>query len=549
MIGSTIPLSYMVGVQGTAAAQGAIRGFTGDLERSRAAIGRPLNLSGWLRPLAGVGTALSGIGRMATGVLGGLGMAGGVMGFTSLVKESSVFNEDLVSLQATLGETDERMASLRTRMEDLAVATGRSRVELLAAARAGTDYGLSLDEVETTMEDLDALARVMKVSPETLMRGAGGLRKLAGDDVSPEMLRTMLFEGQQASGMPEEAFLDMVGKMAPQLSGVEGLEGQEGVAFLMSQLAALGEIFATQPKKLKTGLDEMIRVFRDPQYKDTFADLGINTEDVATAQIQLVTAMRLEQKEVEKLPQSLRDFLVQIMANEGAMDRLEGAHNSLTGDLTDNAAELQRRFEDIKNQPTWEKLMERFKRPLLEAADSVFSWVVGHMPQIQAVFATLGVMISWAVTKLADFGSALVTAWKWVKDNIGEPVAEELAGGSGIMRVAKDAAMQYEYATPRERKNLEDRDRMLTSGSPAEYLLALRDVRESDNPAYEAAPRNDSVGGALNQAMSQIVAPLVNQFTDTRPVVHVTIERDVDAHATFRSDEAVPDTMVGPAGG
>ncbi len=536
MLGAPVALSYLVGVSGAGAASAQIAGFTGALDKSRAAIGRPLNMSGWLSPLAGVRSALSGIGRMAMGVLGGMGMGVGIAGFTKLIKESSTFRSDLVSLQATLKLSDDETAALASRMEELAIQTGRSRSELLAAARAGTDYGLSLSEVTDNMGDLDALARVMKVDPEMLMGGLGGLHKLAGEGVDQSTLRTMVFEGQQASGMREEPFLELVRRMAPQFGGDKRFEGQEGTALFLANIAALGDTMGEDGKKLKAGLVGFLDGLKDttPKTVAAFKKLGITTEDARLAQTQLLGAVLGSEDGIEDLPKPLRDFLDQILSTDGGLARLESTQEGLSGDLSAQSAELQRHLDAVKNEPTWDKLMERFKAPLLGAADKVFGWVVGHMPQIQAAFQTLAVMVSYAVEKLVQFGSALVTAWKWVKDNIGEPVAEELAGGSGIMRVAKDAAMQYEYATPRERKNLEDRDRMLTSGSPAEYLLALRDVRESDNPAYEAAPRNDSVGGALNQAMSQIV--------------QVFIDPSVAAQSEVRTSTSATPTMPSPAG-
>lgn len=523
MIGGAIPLQYLVGVAGAEAATGKIRGLTTAMATSRGAFGRPLDTSGWLRPIAGVRSALSGLGRSVMGIAGGLGLGMGVAGFTKLVRESSDFDQALISLQGTLKLSDQEVSDLRKQMEDLAVATGRSRTELLASARTATDYGVSLQEATATMEDMDALARTMDVAPEALLKGYGGLRKLAGEDVSSQSLRTLMFEGHQASGMPEDRFLDLMSKIAPQLAGVKGLEGESGVAFAMAQIAALGETFSNEPRRLKSGIQTMIDAVRDPKNTETFKRLGIRTDDLALAQRDLLAAVIGQRKGYDKIEPELLEFLIRITQTEGALGRLETAQNDLSGDMSEQSAALQAQLDKVKDTPTWDKLMEWFKRPLLEAADSVFTWTIAHMPHIQAAFQTLGVMVSWAIEKLAAFGGALVTAWKWVKDNIGEPIAEELVGGSGIMRVASAAVDSYQYGTERQRENLADRDEMFTAGTMGEFLSSMIRVRETDNPAWVAP-------GATSTA----AAPQVNVYVDSR----------VDQAATVRAEQGNTSTTV-----
>jgi len=543
-----ITLTYMVGVGGAQQGTAQIQGLTGAMRSSRAAIGKPLDMGGWLRPLAGVRNSLAGIGRMATGVLGGMGLTFGVAGLAKLVKESSTFREDLVSLQAALKLTDEETASIGRRMEELAVATGRSRTELLAAARAGTDFGLSIAEATDTMADLDAMARMMKVAPEVLMKGMGGLRKLAGPDMASADLRTLMAEGQAASAMPEDAFLELVSKMAPQLSGVKGLEGQGGVAFLMAQIASLGETFATQPKLLKSGIQTMIDSVRDPKNAETFKKLGVRTGDLALAQQDLLAAVIGQKKGWKDIDPALLDFLMRITASEGALGRLEGAQDSLTGDLTAQGAELQKHLDAIKNEPSWDKLMERFKQPLLNAADSVFSALMEWVPRIVEGF---GSFLSAMQSAGESLGAALARVLGI--DTASQVAEAETEGRSDADKLA--AAGFYTAQTPEERAAaLRRAGPGVGQGTGSETFF---DRAEAMGARIEADRQQggswrdrwsdsaEQASGTTAESLEQRVLRMQRErFQQAAAQVNIYVDGKVEAGATVRAESSNPGTTV-----
>lgn len=426
MIGNVLPLNVDVNARGVANARNQL----GQMEAAVSRVGRSAGglstvmgrMGGVARSaFGGVGRVLGGagswLGRQATGLPGMLGVGLGVGGLVHIIKETADYDNALVSIQLALRLTDEETSKLNEDMARLAKETGQSRSELLSAARAATDFGVPLDKAVDGLREASLLAKVMAVPLESLAPALGGLEKLSGGALGAREQMALLYEAQAKSGLPEGQLLKLISQLGPQLAGVTGGD-QRSLAFLMANIAAVGEAFAG-PKgamKLKAGLETLVSDLNDPRYAETFKKLGIDTKDLAGAEGKLLTALASGDKDVLKLSAELTDFLTVVKNSEGGMERFNEVHEATSGNLKDATDRVTGALEKMEHSSTvtWGQMIEQFKEPLIDLSRDLLAWFVDHKDDIKE--------------GISDFISGIKTVTEWLADWWPAALAAALAG-------------------------------------------------------------------------------------------------------------------------
>jgi hypothetical protein len=528
-------LEMIVGVQGVGAAVGQLRalgagvgGVDVAVRRSMGSmVGLPRGIGGAFKNVfGGIAGSMGGL----RGLLAPLGMALGGAGLMSMVRSAGAFQAKLTSWKLELGESAGWMASVKDRIGDAAVASGRTREELLAAAMAMNDLGMGADAAVDGLVEASNFAKLLDVSLEQAGPALAAMAKLAPDMSGNERM-AMLREGAGASGMPEEQFLTLVSKLGPEIASLPGMKGQEGVSFMMRNIAARGEEFANEPKRLKTAIRGFVDGLRsqDKKVLGAFDDLGVNTTDLNQAQSRLIDAAMSGNKAFEKLPPGIRDYINETIASDGALGRLRTVYDAMSGDMTVKAAALGAALDEVAKTTTGAQLWEAIKQPFNELGDDLVAWGAEHKEElVAAVKAIIGA--------LGELGSALATAWTWIRDTIGQNIADVadalLNGNNGD--IDKSSPFYRWSDTAR-------RDEAMAGGGGDPRL----------NPAGGMPLRERLALIGSGFAMDGGLFGGDGSVVGTRqqpPVVIVNVDPAVAAAATVRTQQNSTPTLPGPGG-
>ncbi len=539
----TTPLEMIVGVQGVSAAVGQLRTLAGGVDTVGVAakrsfgsmVGLPRGVLGSFRSVAGgIGGMFGGL----RGMLAPLGMALGGAGLVRMVKGAAEFSQKLTSWQLELGKSASWADTVRGKLGELAVTAGRPREELLAAAMAMQDLGMNADEAIDSIADASNFARLLDVNLEQAGPALAAMAKLA-PDMDPMQRMAMLRTGAGASGMKEEAFLGVVAKLGPMIASLPGMKGQQGAAFLGRIVAARGEEFASDPGRAV----KMIRSFTDglgsqeKKVKDALRDLGINTSDLNQAFPRLMDAAMGGERAFDKLPAPMKEFIWDTIRSDGAIQRSADTYSAMAGDMTAAGQETAAALAAIAATNPG-SIWETIKSPFINLGDDIAKWASKHQKQIVAA-------IQAVIGALGQFGGALVTAWSWVKDNIGEPVADFFVGtGTG-----KNATVENQAAIDEQLKDQEVDIANQVTNPRLNPALAQEHTQIKLNEATGRVPAGTAAEWEQRHGWNQNRPPAASPGGGpVGAVVQVYVDSRVDAEATVRTTQNATAATRGVSG-
>ncbi|MET4611058.1 hypothetical protein ABIC28_002039 [Rhodococcus sp. PvR044] len=428
------------------AAQGAsqkLTGLAGQVSERAGAGGGGAFVSGFASKLGDLGGKGGPIAASLVGVTAVGLMAGAVL--MKAINDGMQREVQLDLTQAKLG-VDE--ATMR-RIGDAAGraysnAFGESFEANLDTARAAAKAGLldtdaSAAEMQTVIEQLDGVAKVMEIDIPQAAKTAGLMVKTGLAKNGTEAFDLLTFGAQRVETEVGD-IADVFGQKSATLTQF-GLTGQEA----MGMFAQAIDAGAPSADYLVGALEELAGNAGDSA--DTFAELGLNGDEMAE---RLTGGGKRAAEGLDMLLDKLRDPELSPKARSIAFTQLFGEEatamqealmavdvSSATADLDNFAGTAKRAVDAMGDNPA--NQMEKARRSIETSADAiemalgqafgpalgdVAEWVGANKPEIIGFFTGLADAGFATLDAVLGFSSGALRAWAFFAEGVGSSVGQ-----------------------------------------------------------------------------------------------------------------------------
>lgn len=395
MSDTTVGLTWKLRAQGAGDVKGQIGQVTGAVKGARAEASRAPAMGGWKNGFATANAGASKLWGTLTKMSGMIGLGAGVMGIASSAKSFLALDQEMIALQTQLALTDAETTKLADNFRKMATEIGKPAEEIAGLADTMNDLGVTWSRAVESASKVSLFATGIGVKDiQAVGEAFAGLEAIGGGTMGIDKQLALLREMQRLSGLKEEDFFGAASKAARPMSVVGKLQGETGIKQLGAIIATLGKTYAAQPRKIQSGLDQLLDVFEkaasDPEFRRSMQHLGINFKDAGTmfeSTLNVLAKTPRALDAVEGLPDEFKSIL------GGAVKNVAAFRDSMGG-MVGNTDALAADLERARNSSTAElgKATEALKQALIPIVEVLFKALAGLANFITEKFPEIAAM-------------------------------------------------------------------------------------------------------------------------------------------------------------